>query len=280
MVLIPTKHLQNFDSIDFVMTNPPFYESKAEMLESAQKKQRPPASACTGAPVEMITTGGEVHFVSRLILESLQPEARFTVQWFTSMLGKLSSVGTIVERLKVKGCRNYAVTEFVQGQKTRRWAVAWSWQNIRPSPTVARGIAGFDKSMLPFPSIFEISNGCDSISKLGQAIDQCISRLDLQWQWRSRLNTGVGVSKADVWSRKARRRQKRRDEDEEMNNEDVEEDHGDTEPALVFKITVVLLPVAGGSSMNVRIRWIQGREVVLYESFCGWLKRKLEQLPR
>ena len=274
-VLIPTKHLHDLDRIDFVMTNPPFYESKAEMLESARKKQRPAASACTGAPVEMITPGGEIQFVSRLILESLQTESRYKVQWFTSMLGKLSSVGIVIERLKAKGCSNHAVSEFVQGQKTRRWAVAWSWQHLRPSSGVARAIPGIDKKMLPFPSIFEMSNDCDSISELGARIDRCVRGLDLQWQWKAQLNTGVGASKADVWSRKARRQQKRRGDDEEMTNENVDEENIDPEPALVFKIVVV--PPPEGSGMIIKVRWLEGQQVVLYESFCGWLKRKLEQ---
>src|SRR3954452_5299748 len=102
-------------SIDFVMMNPPFYASEAEMLESAKAKQRPPNSACTGAPVEMICPGGEVAFVKRLIDESTEAQLKEQVQWFTSMLGKLVSVGVVVEALKAKGCGNWAITEFVQG---------------------------------------------------------------------------------------------------------------------------------------------------------------------
>jgi 23S rRNA (adenine1618-N6)-methyltransferase len=87
--------------------------------------------ACTGAEVEMVTEGGEVAFVSRMIEESLQLRDR--VHWYTTMLGKLSSVSVIVETLMAAGNNNYAVTEFVQGSKTRRWAVAWSWGNSRPT---------------------------------------------------------------------------------------------------------------------------------------------------
>lgn len=79
----------------------------------------------------MITPGGEVAFVIRMIDESLQ--LRDQIQWYTSMLGKLSSVTTIVDTLMKRENRNYAVTEFVQGNKTKRWAVAWSWSDMRPS---------------------------------------------------------------------------------------------------------------------------------------------------
>ena len=86
--------------------------------------------ACTGAEIEMVTPGGEVAFVHRMIAESI--ELKEQVQWYTSMLGKHSSVATIIERLRQVGVHNWAVTEFVQGTKTRRWAVAWSWRDLRP----------------------------------------------------------------------------------------------------------------------------------------------------
>jgi 23S rRNA (adenine1618-N6)-methyltransferase len=96
------------------MCNPPFYASQEEMLNSAETKSHVPFSACTGAAVEMIAPGGEVEFVIR-------------------MLGKLSSVTTLAERLTEHNNKNYAVTEFVQGNKTKRWAVAWSWGDRRPA---------------------------------------------------------------------------------------------------------------------------------------------------
>ena len=120
----------DFSSIDFTMCNPPFYSSASELLASAAAKSRPPYSACTGAEVEMVVPGGEVAFVSRMIDESLVLKEQ--VQWYTSMLGKASSIIEVVERLKSVGADNWAATEFVQGQKTRRWAVGWSWGDMRP----------------------------------------------------------------------------------------------------------------------------------------------------
>lgn len=79
----------------------------------------------------MVTPGGEVAFVSRMIEESLS--LRGQVTWYTTMLGKLSSVSVIVEKLIEHRNTNYAVTEFVQGSKTKRWAVAWSWTDLRPA---------------------------------------------------------------------------------------------------------------------------------------------------
>ena len=54
-------------------------------------------------------------------------------QWYTSMLGKYSSVEIIVQNLRGAGVDNWAVKDLVQGNKTRRWVVGWSWGSMRPS---------------------------------------------------------------------------------------------------------------------------------------------------
>ena len=79
--------------------------------------------------------------MSRMIEESLVMKER--VQWYSSMLGKLSSVNIVTERLKEKGVDNWAVKEFVQGEKTRRWGVAWSWGDLRPSMVSQRRITRY-----------------------------------------------------------------------------------------------------------------------------------------
>lgn len=103
----------------------------------------------------MVTPGGEVAFVSRMIEESLVLRDR--VQWYTSMLGKFSSIAVLVQKLRNKGIGNYAVTEFVQGSKTRRWAIAWSFEDLRPTMGVARGVSSLQKLLMPFPSEYLIA---------------------------------------------------------------------------------------------------------------------------
>lgn len=125
-------------SIEFTVCNPPFYSSGRDLVARAEAKSRPPHSACTGAEVEMVTPGGEVQFVGRMVDESAVLKER--CQWYTSMLGKLSSVGEIVEKLKSAEVSNWAVTEFVQGGKTRRWAVAWSYGTRRPRQVNPHGL--------------------------------------------------------------------------------------------------------------------------------------------
>lgn len=79
----------------------------------------------------MITPGGEVAFVKRMIHESLR--LREAVRWYTSMLGKRSSLLSLIDELQRLDNKNWAVTEFIQGDKTKRWAIAWSWKDIRPT---------------------------------------------------------------------------------------------------------------------------------------------------
>jgi 23S rRNA (adenine1618-N6)-methyltransferase len=137
------------------MCNPPFYQSRAQMVKSAEEKLRQPFTACTGSESEMVTDGGEVVFVSRMIAESLELKDR--VQWYTSMLGIFSSVKVLIQKLKENKIENYAVTEFIQGKKTRRWGLAWSFDDLRPRMNLARNVSSVPKSLLPFPSEYHIS---------------------------------------------------------------------------------------------------------------------------
>lgn len=79
----------------------------------------------------MVTPGGEIAFITRMINESLVLQDK--VQWYTTMLGKLGSVVALLEKLEQVGNQNYAVTDLVQGNKTKRWAIAWSWRDLRPA---------------------------------------------------------------------------------------------------------------------------------------------------
>ncbi|EMD37225.1 hypothetical protein CERSUDRAFT_95480 [Gelatoporia subvermispora B] len=114
---------------DFTMCNPPFYSSREDIAQSAETKEYGPnAQICTGAEVEMITAGGEMTFVCQMVRESSKSRCR--CRWYTSMLGKMSTLMEVVALLRELNIDNYACTELVQGQ-TRRWVVAWSFGDIR-----------------------------------------------------------------------------------------------------------------------------------------------------
>ncbi|KAI1790020.1 S-adenosyl-L-methionine dependent methyltransferase [Ganoderma leucocontextum] len=113
---------------DFTMCNPPFYSSREDVAQSADAKELGPNAICTGGDMEMITPGGETAFVGRMVEESLV--LRHKCRWYTSMLGKMSSLANIVQTLRENKVDNYAISELVQGQ-TKRWLIAWSFGEIR-----------------------------------------------------------------------------------------------------------------------------------------------------
>ena len=236
----------------------------------------------------MITPGGELAFAVRLLNESVRLRTR--VQWYTTMFGKLSSVIAFLPQMKDAGVHNWAVTEFMRGGpgKTRRWGVGWSWAGRRCALHVARGAEGLDKKLLPFPSEYNIhvasSGDTETCLHLGQRVDDLLSTLELlHWKWRAAIATGVGFAGGNVWSRASRRKAARphyRLPDTEMKDA-IDSDEDDAEPALGFKIRI--LPATGtdaaaSTTPCVQIRWLLGQDAILFESFCGMIKRKLTSL--
>ncbi len=89
------------------------------------------------------------------------------------------------------------------------------------------------------------------------------------------------MAKGDCWSRKARRRRRADREMKDVDGgEEAEGEGEEKEPALVFKISVKHDPRTIGEvgKTVVTVRWLQGRDSVLFESFCGWLKRKVAEV--
>jgi 23S rRNA (adenine1618-N6)-methyltransferase len=105
----------DLEQLDFVMCNPPFYSSAEDMAISSAGKSGAPSAVCTGAEIEMICPGGDAGFVLRMVEESR--ELKDAVRWYTSMLGKLSSVHQVIDRLKEIGINNWLSRCFELGTK-------------------------------------------------------------------------------------------------------------------------------------------------------------------
>jgi len=280
--LVPLDEL-GADSIDFVMANPPFYESEAEMAAAAAKKARPPLSACTGAPVEMVCAGGEVAFVRRLMRESAALRRR--VRWYSSMLGKMSSLEAVVDALRELGVDNYAVTEFVQGSKTRRWAVAWSFGAMRPTQDTARGMKALAwKKILPPVVEFDICV-LDSVAVEGFVgrLTELVRSLELvSWEWDVQRLSGVGRARENVWGRAWRRKKIREEQGKptvakaeskkEEDGDDDDEDEDDEHCAFGFMVSVSV----GLAETKAVCRWVEGHDESIFQSFCGFLKARLK----
>ncbi|EDO35855.1 predicted protein, partial [Nematostella vectensis] len=112
--------------ITFCMCNPPFFSCEEEaMFGASRTDKRPlPSSVCTGSANETVTKGGEVEFVKGIIRDSM--EMKDMISWYTTMLGKKSSLMEVMAFLKKNKIYAVTTTEFCQG-KTRRWGVAWTF---------------------------------------------------------------------------------------------------------------------------------------------------------
>jgi 23S rRNA A1618 N6-methylase RlmF len=115
--------LSSAASVDFIMCNPPFFSSVEEAAASVASNVR--SAACAATPTEMVYfLGGEVGFTYKLLAESAALRTRVT--WYTTLLGKRSSLPDVLAQLRKRGCPTVRTTAIYQG-RTARWAVAWSW---------------------------------------------------------------------------------------------------------------------------------------------------------
>ncbi|KAI1266978.1 hypothetical protein F5Y18DRAFT_353511 [Xylariaceae sp. FL1019] len=277
--LIPLDDL-GLNSIDFVMVNPPFYTSDEELASLAAQKSKPPSTACTGAPNEMVCDGGEVGFIQRMLRESLVTTNR--VQWYTAMLGKQSSLEILVDNLKELNIDNYAITTFIQGTKTRRWAIAWSFINRRPSMSSSRGYSMPNAKRLLPPATQIVINehsfgeALHSIVQIEEVLNDTISALDMtSWSWSKHDHRGVGFSHGDVWSRAYRRKKAR--EDPNAAQQAYKIDLADSGLCSFGFSIRVELPAALDQPPTVVVRWLRGGDHALFESFAGVIRRRLRE---
>jgi 23S rRNA (adenine1618-N6)-methyltransferase len=134
---------------------------------------------------------------------------------------------------------------------------------------------------LPFPSHFYVELPKDS--KLEQVCSKLESELSalryLVHTWVAKESC-VGFVKEDVWSRKARRKflkeqhTKSNDENDDshvMESEEQWEKAPKDVAALGFRVD---LRLEADNRLSMVIRWLKGMDQVLFESFCGMIKRK------
>ena len=269
--LLPLDKL-GIEELDFCMTNPPFYSSQEDMLASYGAKAAAPSAICTGAENEMICPDGDVGFVSRIIDESLQLKER--VRWYTAMLGRLGSLQAVIEKLKKEGITNWAVTCLQAGRKTKRWAVAWSFQDYRPRNDVARH-GDLVKAVLPHVTANTIEVPLLDQGRAGKRVDETVRGLNVKWEWRALHSAGVMGCRENVWSRSARRKMRFGGGDEGEGKKDEGMGNGEGEETSEEEDEVALAVKVTCEDKKVEVRWLRGMDHVLFESFCGMLKRAL-----
>ncbi|ORY85965.1 hypothetical protein BCR35DRAFT_277643 [Leucosporidium creatinivorum] len=203
-------------NFDFTMCNPPFYSTAEEIADSLAAKELEPYAVCTGGANEMVTDGGEVAFVGRMVEESLTCGER--IRWFSSLLGKYSSIAPLVAQLQSHSIENYTIKELTQGQ-TQRYVLAWSLQSTRlPSDTYHPRAAEYSNQ--PLAKLLPPSNAhtyfCPPSlrpSDVKEVLSTTIGELEgsgLVWSQEAAdvKETGTLQARKNGWSRSARRKGK------------------------------------------------------------------------
>ena len=108
----------------FCMCNPPFFDEIHDEPTNRTDHRPPPQTVSTASDNESFTNGGEVEFVKRMIEDSLKLKGK--ILWYTSMVGRKSSLKPIIRYLKSNNIDSFVNTDFKQG-KTMRWGIAWSF---------------------------------------------------------------------------------------------------------------------------------------------------------
>jgi len=272
------------------MCNPPFYANVEEVARSAAAKALSPNAVCTGAEVEMITDGGEEGFVSRMIHESLALGER--CRWYTSMLGKQSSLTALVSFLRAHSISNYALTELVQGH-TRRWALAWSFTDARLPDDVARPSAHALHRLLPPRTTFRqrldhapparalqqvlgaLAGESEPVSEAGVVVSEAGVVV-------SEAGGGayVVVAKRDTWSRAARRK---KIQQLRAPGTGTGAGEGGRSALLVAHVWVeeesrcVVGKSEGESGVQLVVQWKRGHDAQVFESFASHFAHKIRE---
>lgn len=151
--------------------------------------------------------------------------------------------------------------------------------------SVVRSITNFPKHLLPFPPEFTFHAAKKRIDAVGHTIDAEMRSLPLlRWQWRPGLAaSGIGFARENVWSRQARRKRLKEQQQQQQEDRtaaaqkmDVEAESDEKTAALGFKIQLKQDKELE-EGPTVVLRWLKGTDSVLFESFCGMLKRKVDE---
>lgn len=143
---------------------------------------------------------------------------------------------------------------------------------------MARGIPNLPKSLFPFPADYTFTLPVDvPIDVSATVLNKELTSLPWYWRWDEKDYTGTGLAAENVWSRQARRKMK-------LAAGDGADKLMEIPDKVALGVRVYLRLVLGDKhndkpeekKVQTLIRWTQGTDTVLFESFCGMVKRKLE----
>ena len=219
--------------------------------------------------------------IFRMIDESLI--LREKVGWYTSMVGKVTSLETVVERLRSERINNYAVAELVQGTKTKRWVVGWSFGGMRAGDKEGRGVGGVWKKLLPPVVRVEVGmwKGAEKVERVVERVKKMVEGLELMsWDWDGERMRGVGRARGNVWSRAWRRRREREMKEAAEGKTQKERDdmgNGTKEEECKLGFEAVI-EVGKDGETKVVLLWREGHDQGMFESLWGYLQGKMKDI--
>lgn len=170
----------------FVMCNPPFYKDQEEIESCRRSKLTESSSNAQYTNSESIfREGGEVGFVMEMYSQS--SKLKDQISWFTSLLGKKSSLLALrkeMTRKETEKPKKIQWRRFQQG-RTVRWVIAWTFQNL---------------SIKSKKGILNLRLKCKNIENIAQRF----AELSIEILERSKENLICHVPKV-TWTRSSRR---------------------------------------------------------------------------
>ncbi|EFA81716.1 hypothetical protein PPL_05710 [Heterostelium album PN500] len=115
--LILNNVIDEYSRYEISICNPPFFED----LKQTKLNHK---TTCTGADNELVTEGGELQFVKRMIKDSLI--LRSNIKLYSTLLGRKKNVESVLTMLRDNNINCYTTTELAQGNCSR-WVVCWSF---------------------------------------------------------------------------------------------------------------------------------------------------------
>ncbi len=298
----------DWKDLDFVVCNPPFYESPEELTEARQQKQGEASTELQARDHELYTDGGEYEFVKSLIDQSFthykqqQNHLRRSC-WYTAMINKKSNLSYLIKHIKLvhtASAANYVVHDLDTGSRTQRWTLGWNWgwcrapyaashsvtlKNVNPDP-----VQLIVPVTPPTPSAATVASGANRDDNTPALLDILIEKLEKELEQLDYISLDLllpllGTSnkthasgkawilevKGDVWSRAYRRRQLKR----QKTGDNAQEDSSEA-VETILRIELLGNADGGEAGPKLQVDWIYGREYKVFESFTTMIKRKLE----
>lgn len=276
----------NCEEWDFTICNPPFFASTQEMLQGMELKDRQAHAAPTASDNELITRGGELAFITSMIRESIDIGQRCT--WYTTLVGKYSSLQPLIEILRDLKIDNYFITNIKQS-RTSRWILGWSHTTTRLPDSITRPYAIMENTtfaqLLPSsntvrfhapPTVSSATLKAKVLDVLRTvALDPSKDSPDPS-QYEGETQDSILIApRINTWSRAARRMAARQESKVEP-----ESQREAREPPALFRCRIKYISSHAtqvDGSPSLEIDWVEGRreDREAWESFCNFLLSKL-----